>query len=95
MRTPESRAVSYVGTGIAQESSSVNLDLMENFLDKDPKIGVWSYPSYIVLQYLYHVKPGFKMSKIAKEALELGMRQLFPDLYSKAEELSRKKGLLK
>ncbi|QKR00350.1 hypothetical protein GWK48_08155 [Metallosphaera tengchongensis] len=69
--------------------------LMGNFLDKDPKIGVWSYPSYMVLQYLFHTKPGFKMSKMAKDALEIGMRQLFPDLYSKAEKIAKDKGLLR
>ncbi|QCO29725.1 hypothetical protein DFR88_03805 [Metallosphaera sedula] len=69
--------------------------LMESLLDKDPKIGVWSYPGYAVLQYLYHTKPGFRMSKVAKDALELGLKQLYPDLYSKAESLARQKGLIK
>ncbi len=64
---------------------------MEKFLDKDPKIGVWSYPAFLVLQYLYSTKPGFKMSKIAKEALELGMKQIYPDLFRIAEKVSEKK----
>ncbi|WP_238027496.1 hypothetical protein, partial [Metallosphaera javensis (ex Hofmann et al. 2022)] len=69
--------------------------LMESLLDKDPKIGVWSYPAYAVLQYLYHTKPGFRMSKVAKDALELGLKQLYPDLYMKAESLARQKGLVR
>ncbi|MEM0069186.1 hypothetical protein, partial [Metallosphaera sp.] len=83
-------------TSVDHSADQTSLDqLMESLLDKDPKIGVWSYPGYAVLQYLYHTKPGFRMSKVAKDALELGLKQLYPDLYSKAESLARQKGLIK
>ncbi|WP_338078009.1 hypothetical protein [Acidianus infernus] len=65
--------------------------IMKKFLEKDPKIGIWSYPAYLVLQYLYNTKPGFKMSKVAKEALEYGLKHMYPDLFSKAEKISQLK----
>ncbi|MCY0850322.1 hypothetical protein [Sulfuracidifex metallicus] len=61
--------------------------VMLKFLNRDPKIGIWSYPSFILLQYLYNTVPGFKMSKVAKEALEMGLREMYPELFKKAEEL--------
>ena len=63
---------------------------MERFADRDPKIGVWSYPAFLLLQYLYNTVPGFKMSKVAKDALERGLREMYPDLFQIAEEVSRK-----
>ncbi|MEM3946855.1 MAG: hypothetical protein QXL04_02855 [Metallosphaera sp.] len=78
-----------------QRLEDEELELMRKFLDKDPKIGIWSYPSYVVLQYLFNTRPGFKISKVAKEALEIGMRQLFPDLYTKAELITKQRGLVK
>ncbi|MCI2415228.1 MAG: hypothetical protein MPF33_08335 [Candidatus Aramenus sp.] len=66
-------------------------EMMSSFLDKDPKIGVWSYPAFMVLQYLYNTKPGFKMSRVAKEALEMGLRQLYPELFKIAEKVYREK----
>ena len=64
--------------------------IMERFADRDPKIGVWSYPAFLLLQYLYNTVPGFKMSKVAKDALERGLREMYPDLFQIAEEVSRK-----
>ncbi|BBG27458.1 hypothetical protein [Sulfuracidifex tepidarius] len=64
-------------------------ELMRKFVNKDPKIGVWSYPSFLLLQYLYNTIPGFKMSKVAKEALEKGLKEMYPDLFKKAEEIYR------
>ncbi len=72
------------------EESTVE-EIMASFLDKDPKIGVWSYPAFLVLQYLYNTKPGFKMSRVAKEALEMGLRQMYPELFKKAEEVYRER----
>lgn len=66
-------------------------NIMKKFLEKDPKIGVWSYPAYLVLQYLYNTKPGFKMSRVAKDALEYGLKNMYPDLFSKAEKISQLK----
>ena len=63
---------------------------MERFADRDPKIGVWSYPAFLLLQYLYNTVPGFRMSKVAKDALERGLREMYPDLFQIAEEVSRK-----
>ncbi|BDC18411.1 hypothetical protein [Acidianus sp. HS-5] len=79
----------YKKKGESSEDSTENI--MKRFLDKDPKIGVWSYPAYLVLQYLYNTKPGFKMSRIAKEALEYGLKNMYPDLFSKAEKISQLK----
>jgi hypothetical protein len=67
-------------------------EIMVKFLGKDPKIGVWSYPAFLVLQYLYNTIPGFKVSKVAKEALEAGLKQIYPDLFREAEEIVRTKG---
>lgn len=64
-------------------------ELMKKFLEKDPKIGVWSYPSYLLLQYLYNTIPGFKMSKVAKDALEKGLREMYPDLFEIAEKVAK------
>ncbi len=64
--------------------------IMERFADRDPKIGVWSYPAFLLLQYLYNTVPGFKMSRVAKDALERGLREMYPELYEIAEEVSRK-----
>lgn len=64
-------------------------ELMKKFLEKDPKIGVWSYPSYLLLQYLYNTIPGFKMSKVAKDALEKGLREIYPDLFEVAEKVAK------
>ncbi|MCG2909871.1 MAG: hypothetical protein L7G92_04760 [Stygiolobus sp.] len=64
-------------------------DIMRKFLDRDPKIGVWSYPAFLVLQYLYHTIPGFKMSRTAKEALEKGLKEMYPDLYNIAEKIAK------
>jgi len=64
-------------------------ELMKKFLEKDPKIGVWSYPSYLLLQYLYNTIPGFKMSKVAKDALEKGLREMYPDLFEVAEKVAK------
>ncbi len=61
--------------------------LMRKFINKDPKVGIWSYPSFILLQYLYNTVPGFKMSRVAKEALERGLKEMYPDLFRKAEEV--------
>ncbi|AAY79622.1 hypothetical protein [Sulfolobus acidocaldarius] len=73
-------------------NSEVKVDnikgIMKKFIDRDPKIGIWSYPSFLVLQYLYHTVPGFKMSKIAKDALERGLREIYPDLFRIAEEVT-------
>jgi len=35
------------------------------------------------------------MSKIAKEALEIGLRQLYPELFAIAESVAKEKGLIK
>ncbi len=64
--------------------------IMERFGDRDPKIGVWSYPAFLLLQYLYSTVPGFRMSRVAKEALERGLKEMYPELYSIAEEVARK-----
>ena len=64
--------------------------IMERFGDRDPKIGVWSYPAFLLLQYLYSTVPGFRMSRVAKEALERGLKEMYPELYSIAEEIARK-----
>lgn len=73
-----------------EESREDNVEsIMKSFLDKDPKIGVWSYPAFLVLQYLYNTKPGFKMSKVAKEALEYGLKRMYPELFDKAEKISQ------
>jgi len=64
--------------------------IMERFGDRDPKIGVWSYPAFLLLQYLYSTVPGFRMSRVAKEALERGLKEMYPELYSIAEEAARK-----
>ena len=34
------------------EQNEKIINIMEKFLDRDPKIGVWSYPAFLVLQYL-------------------------------------------
>ncbi|BCU69444.1 hypothetical protein [Stygiolobus caldivivus] len=62
---------------------------MREFIEKDPKIGVWSYPAFLVLQYLYHTVPSFKMSRVAKEALEKGLSEMYPDLFKIATELAK------
>lgn len=64
--------------------------IMERFGDRDPKIGVWSYPAFLLLQYLYSTVPGFRMSRVAKEALERGLKEMYPELYSVAEEVAMK-----
>lgn len=62
---------------------------MKEFIQKDPKIGVWSYQAFLVLQYLYHTVPSFKMSKVAKEALEKGLSEMYPELFKIATELAK------
>lgn len=62
---------------------------MKEFIQKDPKIGVWSYQAFLVLQYLYHTVPSFKMSKVAKEALERGLSEMYPELFKIATELAK------
>ena len=75
---------------IEKTSTNQNLEeLMKKFLEKDPKIGVWSYPSYLLLQYLYNTIPGFKMSKVAKDALEKGLKEMYPDLFKVAEKIAK------
>lgn len=69
-------------------------EIMKKFINKDPKIGVWSYQSYLLLQYLYNTVPGFKMSRVAKEALERGLREMYPDLFKLAEKVARESGKL-
>jgi len=64
-------------------------EIMRKFVDKDPKIGIWSYPSYLLLQYLYNTIPGFKMSKVAREALEKGLKEMYPDLFEIAEKVAK------
>lgn len=64
-------------------------EIMRKFIDKDPKIGIWSYPSYLLLQYLYNTIPGFKMSKVAREALEKGLKEMYPDLFEVAEKVAK------
>ncbi|QGA55128.1 hypothetical protein GFS03_11375 [Sulfolobus sp. E5-1-F] len=64
---------------------------MLKYIERDPKIGVWSYPAFLVLQYLYHTVPGFKMSRIAKEALEKGLKEMYPTLYDIAEKIAKEK----
>lgn len=71
-----------------QQSNNIE-DLMKKFIEKDPKIGVWSYPAYLLLQYLYNTIPGFKMSKTAKDALERGLREMYPELYQIAEKVAK------
>jgi hypothetical protein len=60
---------------------------MKEFLNKPPKIGIWSYPAFLVLHYLYTTKPGFKISKTARDALELGLRTMYPELFDKATKV--------
>jgi len=62
---------------------------MREFIKRDPKIGVWSYQAFLVLQYLYHTIPGFKMSKVAKEALEKGLSEMYPELFKIATEVAK------
>ncbi|AOL16273.1 hypothetical protein BFU36_05680 [Sulfolobus sp. A20] len=69
------------------EKDKIKVEMMK-YINKDPKIGVWSYPAFLVLQYLYHTVPGFKMSRVAKEALEKGLKEMYPDLFEVAEKLS-------
>ncbi|BAK54777.1 MULTISPECIES: hypothetical protein [Sulfurisphaera] len=77
----------------ANEVSNNNIEeIMKKFIDKDPKIGIWSYPSYLVLQYLYNTVPGFKMSRTAKEALERGLKEMYPDLFQVAEKVAKENG---
>jgi len=64
-------------------------EIMKKFLEKDPKVGVWSYPSYLLLQYLYMTVPSFKMSKVAKDALEKGLKEIYPELFSVAEKVAK------
>ncbi|ACP46458.1 conserved hypothetical protein [Sulfolobus islandicus Y.G.57.14] len=64
---------------------------MLKFIERDPKIGVWSYPAFLVLQYLYHTVPGFKMSRTAKEALEKGLKEMYPILFDVAEKIAKEK----
>lgn len=74
------------------EKTSVNQNIeefMKKFIERDPKIGVWSYPSYLLLQYLYNTIPGFKMSKVAKDALEKGLREMYPELFKIAEKVAK------
>ena len=73
------------------EQNEKIINIMEKFLDRDPKIGVWSYPAFLVLQYLYHTTPGFRMSKVAKEALEKGLRDMYPTLFEIAEKIAERK----
>jgi len=76
--------------GEEKERRSDNVtEIMRKFVTKDPKIGVWSYPSFLLLQYLYSTIPGFRMSRVAKEALEKGLKDMYPDLFRKAEEVYR------
>ncbi|BFH72693.1 hypothetical protein SJAV_06370 [Sulfurisphaera javensis] len=67
-------------------------EIMRKFIEKDPKIGIWSYPAYLLLQYLYNTIPGFKMSKTAKEALERGLKEMYPDLFQIAEKVAKESG---
>jgi len=62
---------------------------MREFLKRQPKIGIWSYPAYVLLQYLYSTIPGFKISKTAREALELGLKQMYPELFEKAQKVCK------
>ncbi|WP_338599464.1 hypothetical protein V6M85_09990 [Sulfolobus tengchongensis] len=64
---------------------------MLKYIEKDPKIGVWSYPAYLVLQYLYHTVPGFRVSRTAKEALEKGLKEMYPSLFDIAEKITKEK----
>lgn len=79
----------------AKSSNNLKIDdkqveeIMKKFTDKDPKIGIWSYPSYLLLQYLYNTIPGFKMSKVAREALEKGLREMYPELFKIAEKVAK------
>lgn len=72
-----------------KDNSLLIKEKMREFIQKDPKIGVWSYPAFLVLQYLYHTVPGFKMSKVAKEALEKGLSEMYPELFKIATELAK------
>lgn len=72
-----------------KDNSLLIKEKMREFINKDPKIGVWSYPAFLVLQYLYHTVPGFKMSKIAREALEKGLSEIYPELFKIATELAK------
>jgi archaellum component FlaD/FlaE len=90
--TPESTKNNIEDKGKKEDSEEDSIEsIMKKFLEKDPKIGIWSYPAYLVLQYLYNTKPGFKMSRVAKEALEYGLKHMYPDLFSKAEKISQLK----
>ena len=72
------------------EKTPTNVEeIMKKFIDRDPKIGVWSYPSYLLLQYLYNTIPGFKMSRVAKEALEKGLMEMYPELFKTAEKVAK------
>ncbi|MDT7860889.1 MAG: hypothetical protein RRA45_01550 [Saccharolobus sp.] len=78
-----------------KENANNNTDKIKNemkkFLERDPKIGVWSYPAFLVLQYLYHTIPGFKMSRVAKEALERGLKEMYPELFEIAVKITEEK----
>jgi hypothetical protein len=90
--TPESTKNNIEDKGKKEDYEEDSIEsVMKKFLEKDPKIGIWSYPAYLVLQYLYNTKPGFKMSRVAKEALEYGLKHMYPDLFSKAEKISQLK----
>jgi hypothetical protein len=93
VRSDDSRVGSAQASGTAEgrvENAERVKAIMEGFANRDPKIGVWSYPAFLVLQYLFHTVPGFRMSRVAKEALERGLREMYPELFSVAEEVSRK-----
>ncbi|MCI4455891.1 MAG: hypothetical protein JHC23_04135 [Sulfolobus sp.] len=75
---------------VQSEDRAKVMAIMERFGDRDPKIGVWSYPAFLLLQYLYSTVPGFRMSRVAKEALERGLKEMYPELYLIAEEVARK-----
>ncbi|AAK40400.1 hypothetical protein SULI_05160 [Saccharolobus solfataricus] len=75
---------------ITNEEEKIKNDMLK-YIEKDPKIGVWSYPAFLVLQYLYHTVPGFKMSRTAKEALEKGLKEMYPTLFTIAEKIAKER----
>ncbi|MEM0174110.1 MAG: hypothetical protein QXV69_05300 [Sulfolobaceae archaeon] len=79
--------INYISKNIMNGPEDEIEKKMKEFLKKQPKIGVWSYPAFVLLQYLYSTVPGFKISKTAKEALELGLKQMYPELFEKAKKV--------
>lgn len=69
---------------------SSNLEILEKVAEetsKNPRLSVWSLDGFTVLKYLRETIPKFSISEEAKNILDDGVKNKYPELWKELKKL--------